>query len=227
VLHCSKCEPLPATLPGIYLGCCKASKPSLSLSSIPELAEAMLFKSECGFLTHHLDLLKLEPSQCLRLLKESPNLQSLNERSFERLVPVLASQSSDFMHQLASHVLDCIVIMLSKPLKDQSETEQRQLLRLIVCSAHSQIDELWLFHWFKMTFYFLVHTRSLVAQEAVLVACQICARHGLQTLTLWNWYKRDALSLVVQLALHAYLNEGVRLTRSLRAVSDELNSLNY
>jgi len=174
-----------------------------------------------------LDLLKLEPSQCLRLLKESPNLQSLNERSFERLVPVLASQSSDFMHQLASHVLDCIVIMLSKPLKEQSETEQRQLLRLIVCSAHSEIDELWLFHWFKMTFYFLVHTRSLVAQEAVLVACQICARHGLQTLTLWNWYKRDALSLVVQLALHAYLNEGVRFTRSLRAVSDELNSLNY
>ncbi|XP_034474679.1 serine/threonine-protein kinase ATR [Drosophila innubila] len=219
VLHCPKCEPLPATLPGLYLGCCKASKPSISLSSCPELFDAMLFKPECGFLTHHLDLLQPDASHCLRLLKESPNLQSLNERSFERLVPFLASQSSDFMHQLASHVLECIVRMLSKPLQAQSEADQRQLLRLIVCSAHAEIDELWLFHWFKMSFYFLVHTRSLVAQEAVLAACQMCARHGLQTLTLWNWYKRDALSLVVQLALHAYLNEGVRFTRSLRALS--------
>jgi len=60
-------------------------------------------------------------------------------------------------------------------------------------------------------------------EEEALAACQMCARHGLQTLTLWNWYKRDALSLVVQLALHAYLNEGVRFTRSLRAVGDQLS----
>ncbi|KAL7740317.1 hypothetical protein ACLKA6_018761 [Drosophila palustris] len=222
VLHCPKCAPLPATLPGLYLGGCKASSPSISLSSHPELFEAMLFKQECGFLTHHLDVLQPDPTHCLRLLKGSPNLQALNVRSFERLVPVLASQSSDFMHQLASHVLNCIVRMLSEPLEAQSEAEQRQLLRLIVCSAHDKIDELWLFHWFKMSFYFLVHTRSLVAQEAVLAACQMCARHGLQTLTLWNWYKRDALTLVVQLALNGYLNEGVRFTRSLRALSKML-----
>lgn len=220
VLYCPKCSPLPTTLPGLYLGCCKTSKPNINLSSFPELIDAMLFKPLCGFLTHHLDLLQPESSYCLRLLKESPNLQRLNERSFERLVPFLASQSSDFMHQLASHVLQRIVGMLSNSMETQSETEQRQLLRLIVCSAHAEIDELWLFHWFKMSFYFLVHTRSLVAQEAVLAACQMCARHGLQTLTLWNWYKRDALNLVVQLALYAYLNEGVRFTRSLRAVSD-------
>ncbi|XP_030556756.1 serine/threonine-protein kinase ATR [Drosophila novamexicana] len=225
VLHCLKCDALPARLPGIYLGTCKPSsipvKP-LHSSSLTVLAESILFMPKCAFITHHLDLVNLEPSLCLRLLKEAPDRQSLNEHSFERLVPVLASQCTDFMQQLATLVLDWIVGTLSKPLEEQTESEQRKLLCLVACAAHKDIDELWLFHWFKMTFYFLIHTRSLVAQEAVLSACQMCARHGLQTLTLWNWYKRDALGLVVQLALHAYLTEGVRFTRSLRALTKML-----
>ncbi|KAH8263542.1 hypothetical protein KR044_010268 [Drosophila immigrans] len=222
VLHCAKCSPLPAEMPGLYLGCCRASGLKLNEANLPDLAAALLFKSKCGFLSQHLELIQLEPQHCLHLLKDSPNLQSLNLRSFEHLVPVLSSQSDDFMMQLARYVLDSIVEMLGQPLEQQRETEQRFWLRLIVCSAHLQLNELWLFHWFKMTFYLLVHTRSLVAQEAVLAACQLCARHGLQPLTLWNWYKRDALALVVQLALHAYLNEGVRFTRSLRPLSKML-----
>ncbi|XP_017860221.1 PREDICTED: serine/threonine-protein kinase ATR [Drosophila arizonae] len=222
ILCCSKCEELPATLPGLYLGMCKPSTAvakSFSSSSMNAFVEAMLFKSKCAYIAHHLDLINLEPSVCLNLLRNAPDLQALNERSFERLVPVLAAQSPDFMQQLASLVLGWILDMLAKPLEAQSETQQQKMLRLIVCAAHPEIDELWLFHWFKMTFFFLVHTRSLVAQEAVLAACQLCARHDLQPLTLWNWYKRDALGLVVQLALQAYLTQGVRFTHSLRALT--------
>ncbi|XP_060666680.1 serine/threonine-protein kinase ATR isoform X1 [Drosophila nasuta] len=222
VLHCAKCAPLPAELPGIYLGCCRSSGLKLNAANLPDLAAAVMFKPKCDFISHHLDLIQLEPTHCLRLLKESSYPQSLNLRSFERLVPALSAQSSDFMLQLGKHVLASIVDMLGKPLEAQRESEQRFWLRLIVCSAHQQLDELWLFHWFKMTFYLLVHTRSLVAQEAILAACQLCANHGLQPLTLWNWYKRDAVALVVQLALHAYINEGVRFTRSLRALSKML-----
>ncbi|KAH8378097.1 hypothetical protein KR093_009279 [Drosophila rubida] len=222
VLHCAKCAPLPAELPGLYLGCCRSSGLKLNGNNLPDLAAALLFKPKCGFISHHLDLIQLEPRHCLSLLKESPNVQTLNLRSFERLVPVLSRQSSDFMLQLATFVLGSIVEMLGRPLEQQRESEQRFWLRMIISSAHLELDELWLFHWFKMTFYLLVHTRSLVAQEAVLAACRLCANHGLKPLTLWNWYKRDALSLVVQLALHAYLNEGVRFTRSLRALSKML-----
>lgn len=221
VLHCSKCAPLPPTLPGLYLGCCKsagaaAAKP---LSCHPALVEAILFKPSCGFITHHLDQIQLETSLCLRLLKESPNLQNLNDCTFDRLLSHMASKSLSFMLEYANHVHDCIVSTLSKPLVEQSKSEQRKLLQVILCSAHPDIEEIWLFHWFKMTFYFLLHTRSLVAQEAILTACQICARHGVQPITLWNWYKRDALGLVVKLALQAYIKDGVRLTRSLRAVN--------
>lgn len=221
VLHCSKCDPLPSTLTGLYLGCCKsagaaAAKP---LCCHPALAEAILFKPSCGFITHHMDLIQLETSHCLRLLKESSNLQNLNYRTLERLLSHMTSKSLSFMLEYASHVHECIVSTLSKPLEEQSMSEQRKLLHVIHCSAYPDIEEIWLFHWFKMTFYFLLHTRSLVAQEAILTACQMCARHGVQPITLWNWYKRDALGLVVKLALQAYIKDGVRFTRSLRAVS--------
>lgn len=219
VLHCCKCDPLPATLPGLYLGACKVAAPSKSLISHPALAEAVLFKPSCDFVTHHLHLIQLEASHCLRLLKKSPNLQNLNERSFDKFLSHMAAQPFNFMLDFASHVHDCIVGTLEKPLEQQAVDEQRQLLRVVLCSAYPGIEEIWLFHWFKMTFFFLLHTHSLVAQEAILTACQMCAKHGVQPITLWNWYKRDALALVVKIALQAYIEEGVRFTRSLRAVS--------
>lgn len=219
VLHCCKCAPLPATLPGVYLGACKVAPPSKTLISHPALAEAVLFKPSCDFVAHHLDLIQMEASHCLRLLKESSNLQNLNECSFDKFLCHMAARPINFMLDFASHVHDCIVGTLEKPLEQQSVCEQRQLLRVVLCSAHPDIEEIWLFHWFKMTFYFLLHTHSLVAQEAILTACQMCAKHGVQPITLWNWYKRDALALVVKIALQAYINEGVRFTRSLRAVS--------
>ncbi|ALC39342.1 mei-41 [Drosophila busckii] len=215
-LCCKKCHPMTTTteLPGLYLGSCKSPKQTLSAVDYPQLAEILLFGSDAADLQwtwQHLDCIHITPVQCMDLLENCSSFGTLNARCLETLLPQLSAQAEEFMLQLSSFVLRRIVDLLEQPLATQSENDQRQYLRLIVTCAHPGISELWLFHWFNMCFFFLAHTHSLVAQEAVLAATQLCARHGLQTLTLWNWYKRDALALVVQLALHAYLNKGLTL----------------
>lgn len=223
-LYCPRCQPLPEKLRGIFLGKTKQQSFNLDFSSAitEQVAKDLLYKSDSEYIAKHLDSLSIDPNLILRLLTETKNMRDLNERSLSLLVPIMTARSSDFMQQWASFVLGAIKSMLAKPLEDQEILEQRALLRVIIATAYPEMEELWLFHWFKMTFFLLVHIRSLVAQEAVLAATEMCASHGLQTINLWNWYRRDALDLVVRLALTAYLSDGVRFTRSLRAVS--LNS---
>ncbi|KAH8372589.1 hypothetical protein KR009_000145 [Drosophila setifemur] len=223
-LFCTKCRPLPAKLPGIYLGKSKQHPTNLAFASstVEGIAKDLLFERDSVYIIHHLDQLRIEPNLILRLLRESKNLRHLREKSFSLLVPAMSAQSPDFMHQLASFVLGVIKTMMAKPLTDQNVLEQKAILRILVAAAYPKIEELWLFHWFKMTFFFLVHTHSLVAQEAVLAASEMCANHGLQTINLWNWYKRESVDLVVRLALTVYLSDGVRFTRSLRALSKML-----
>ncbi|XP_030382288.1 serine/threonine-protein kinase ATR [Scaptodrosophila lebanonensis] len=225
ILHCAKCRPLPSKLPGVYQPCCKLMKqPALKFcnSTLNAICQDLLFTSGNSFIARHLDLVEVTPALCLRLLEKAPDLNALNEHNLELLIPVLCQRSTDFIKQLASHMLLRIGQILMQPLEQQTQSEQRHMLRLLVSCAQTDMDEFWLFYWFKMTFYFLVHPHSLVAQEAVLSATQICAKRGLQTVTLWNWYKRDALGLVVLLAMHAYLSQGVRFTRSLRALTKML-----
>ncbi|XP_034652037.1 serine/threonine-protein kinase ATR [Drosophila subobscura] len=222
-LYCPQCRPLPEQLPGLFLGKSKpnaATNLELNSATLELIVKDLLFQADSSFIAHHLDVLGVSPELVLRLLKAG--LQGVSEKSFSLLVPALSSKSSDFMQQLGHFMLDAIKQMLAKPLAEQSKLEQRALLRIIISCAHSDIDEIWLYHWFKMTFFFLVHTHSLVAQEAVMTATEMCARHGLQTVNLWNWYKRDALDLAVRLALIAYLTDGVRFTRSLRALTKML-----
>ncbi|EDV36459.1 uncharacterized protein Dana_GF12969 [Drosophila ananassae] len=223
-LHCPRCQPLPEKLPGIFLGKSKQQSFNLDFSSAitEQIAKDLLYKSDSEYIAQHLDSLSIEPNMIVRLLTETKNMRELNERSLSLLVPVMTARSSDFMQQWASFVLGVIKSMLANPLEDQEILEQRALLRVIIATAYPEMEELWLFHWFKMTFFLLVHIRSLVAQEAVLAATEMCASHGLQTINLWNWYRRDALDLVVRLALTAYLSDGVRFTRSLRALTKML-----
>lgn len=230
-LYCPKCRPLPEKLPaGIYLGRCKqpAAKLDFSGPTLELIARDLLFQPDFSFISRHLDMLGMQPKMILRLLNQEPRaLEALNANSFRLLVPALCAASPDFMQHLASFVLGSIKALLAKPLAEQNVASQRNMLRIVIASAgHAEIEEIWLFHWFKMTFFFLVHTHSLVGQEAVLAASEMCARHGVQTINLWNWYRRDALDLVIRLALAAYLTDGVRFTRSLRAVSSLRNSLN-
>ncbi|XP_016978995.2 serine/threonine-protein kinase ATR [Drosophila rhopaloa] len=223
-LYCPKCRPLPETLPGIYLGKCKQQLVNLDFSSasILMIANDLLFNPDFAFISHHLNLLCFEPNVILGLLKEAELLQRVSVKGFQLLVPAMRSLSPDFMEKLANLVLGAIKVMLDKPVLEQNVVQQRGVLHILVAIAHTEVDEIWLFHWFKMTFFFLVHTRSLVAQEAILAATEMCANHGLQTINLWNWYKRDALDLAVRLALTGYLADGVRFTRSLRALTKML-----
>ncbi|XP_017126550.1 serine/threonine-protein kinase ATR [Drosophila elegans] len=223
-LYCPNCRPLPDKLPGIYLGKCKQQLASLNFSgaTLKLIAKDFLFCPEFAYISHHLELLSFEPNEVLRLLEETDALERLSVEGFGLLVPAVRALSPDFMQQLASLVLGAIKAMLDKPLQEQNVWHQRAMLRILVAIAQSEVDEIWLFHWFKMTFFFLVHTYSLVAQEAILAATSMCASHGLQTINLWNWYKRDALDLTVRLALTGYLSDGVRFTRSLRALTKML-----
>ncbi|XP_046866089.1 serine/threonine-protein kinase ATR [Drosophila willistoni] len=222
--YCSKCRPMPEALPGCYLGKYKSSLHNFNFTNatLQSIAEDMLFQPDFLYIVHHLNSLKsIDPQICLRLLTEK-GCGNLSEQTMSHLVPVMSSREPRFMKELAVLVLTSIQQVLAKPVQAQSVNEQRKLLRLLVGCAYPGINEIWLFHWFKMTFFFLVHIRSLVVQEAVLAASEMCARHNLQTVTLWNWYKRDALALAVRLALNVYLSDGVRFTRSLKALSKML-----
>ncbi|XP_017055636.1 serine/threonine-protein kinase ATR [Drosophila ficusphila] len=223
-LYCPKCRPLPEKLPGVYLGKCKQPMASLDFSSslLEMIARDFLFHPDFNYISHHLDVLSFEPDSILSLLKETDGLQRVCVKILGHLVAAMRAISSDFMEQMANLVLGAIKTMLAKPLAEQNVLQQRRMLNILNAIAHTEVDEIWLFHWFKMTFFFLVHTQSLVAQEAVLAATEICASHGLQTINLWNWYKRDALDLTVRLALTGYLSDGVRFTRSLRALTKML-----
>jgi len=220
-LFCPKCKPLPDKLPGIYLGKCKQPVVHLDFSSacLEMIAKDFLFDPDFSYISHHLDLLSFEPKLILRLLREAEGLQKVNVKILGLLVSAMRAVSPEFKEKLGNLVLNAIKVLLGKPLAEQNVLQQRRVLNILNAIAHMEDDEIWLFHWFKMTFFFLVHTRSLVTQEAVLAATEMCASHGLQTINLWNWYKRDALDLTVRLALTGYLSDGVRFTRSLRAVS--------
>jgi len=183
------------------------------------IAKDFLFDPDFSYISHHLDLLSFEPKLILRLLREGDGLQKVNVKVLGLLVSAMRAILPEFKEKLGNLVLNAIKVLLGKPLAEQNVLQQRRVLNILNAIAHMEDDEIWLFHWFKMTFFFLVHTRSLVTQEAVLAATEMCASHGLQTINLWNWYKRDALDLTVRLALTGYLSDGVRFTRSLRAVS--------
>ncbi|XP_033169456.1 serine/threonine-protein kinase ATR [Drosophila mauritiana] len=223
-LYCPKCRPLPKKLPGIYLGKCKQQLPCPDFSSttLEMIAKDLLFYPDFACIAQHLDLLCFEPDVILDLLRETEALQRVNVKVIGLLVAAMRVRSPEFLEQLANLVLAAIKAMLAKPLEEQNVLQQRSMLNVLTAIAHMEDDEIWLFHWFKMTFFFLVHTRSLVAQEAVLAATEMCASQGLQTIHLWNWYKRDALDLAVRLALNVYLLDGVRFTRSLRALTKML-----
>ncbi|XP_017006406.3 serine/threonine-protein kinase ATR [Drosophila takahashii] len=223
-LYCPKCRRLPEKLPGIYLGKCKQQMASLDFSSasLALIAKDLLYDPDFSYISHHLDLLSLDPNVIHRLLGKSEGLQRVSVKVLGQLVSAMRAVSPDFMEKFGHLVLGAIKDMLGKPLAEQNVLQQRHVLDILIAIAHTEDDEIWLFHWFKMTFFFLVHTRSLVAQEAVLAATEMCAGHGLQTINLWNWYKRDALDLAVRLALTGYLSHGVRFTRSLRALTKML-----
>ncbi|XP_067639107.1 serine/threonine-protein kinase ATR [Eurosta solidaginis] len=189
-------------------------------------------KSEYTPIGRHLELSHISSGDFFNVLQSAKEISTLNLKILHTLVPHLISVAGDdFLMKFAQYILQHILQSLHiQPTTSSTSTSsnvmqrlnQLKLLELVSCCAHSAISEMWLFHFFKLTFFFLLHPESAVVQEAVICATEMCSKHGLQSVRLWNWYKRDALTLAVQLVVQIYLKNGVRLTRSLKAFTKML-----
>lgn len=203
-----------------------------------KICETLLTQKDTEFtpIGRHLEFSRISADDLFSVLQRAQDISKLNLAILHTLVPkLIANGDEQLMMKFAKFLLQQILKSLqaqsavsstscsnssSSVLSPATQRQtQLKLLELIICCAHSDISEKWLFHLFKLTFFYHLHPQSEVVQEAVLCATEICAKHGLQPVRLWNWYKRDALTLVVQLAVQIYLKNGVRLTRSLKAVS--------
>uniref|UniRef100_W8C8V5 Serine/threonine-protein kinase ATR n=1 Tax=Ceratitis capitata TaxID=7213 RepID=W8C8V5_CERCA len=233
----------------ILVGCQRSFKPTEKVcKEIPVLPEVVRRKlcetlltqrnSEFTPMGRHLEFSRISLEDFFSVLQRVQDITKLNLQIVHTLLPKLIGAGDEqFIMRFAAYLLQKIMKSLqaqsaiaatSSSLSSSatSPIPQRQsqlkLLELITCCAHSDISEIWLFHFFKLTFFYLLHPQSEVVQEAVLCASEMCAKHGLQPVRLWNWYKRDALTLVVQLAVQIFLKNGVRLTRSLKAFTKML-----
>ncbi|XP_053950399.1 serine/threonine-protein kinase ATR [Anastrepha ludens] len=215
---------------------CK-TQPLLPASVRLKLCETLLTQLNPVFTSigHHLELSGISSDDFYTALQKVPDISKLNLQILHTLVPqLIATSNEQFIMKLAKLILQQILKSLQlQPIISSTSSRapsscdlqrciQLKLLELITCCAHSDISEIWIFHFFKMTFFYLLHPQSMVVQEAVLCATEMCAKHGLQPIRLWNWYKRDALTLVVQLAVQIFLQNGLRLTRSLKAFTKML-----
>ncbi|XP_011187821.2 serine/threonine-protein kinase ATR [Zeugodacus cucurbitae] len=221
----------------------KAQKPLPLLPAAVrrKLCETLLTQKVAEFtpIGRHLHFSRISADDLFSVLQRVQDISKLNLEILHTLVPkLIAAGDEQLLMKFAKFLLQQILKSLqtqatvtaasssSSSSSVSTPASQRQtqlkLLELLTCCAHSDISEIWLFHLFKLTFFYLLHPQSEVVQEAVLCATEMCAKHGLQPVRLWNWYKRDALTLVVQLAVQIFLKNGVRLTRSLKAFTKML-----
>ncbi|XP_055902742.1 serine/threonine-protein kinase ATR [Eupeodes corollae] len=109
---------------------------------------------------------------------------------------------------------------------ERGDEEQLKVLHLISVLANIEgIPEIWLFHFFKMTFFYMICCETGVSNEAAKCATEMCANYGVEPMQLWLWYKRECLSLVVDLVTHIYLKKGQGPVRTLNALVTMLGFL--
>ncbi|TMW41881.1 hypothetical protein DOY81_013039, partial [Sarcophaga bullata] len=173
-------------------------------------------------ITNHLDYSQLTAEEALNFIfSSSMDITKLYLPTVSAVVAIFLQNDSEFVHKLSAAVLQKVVESL-KP--NEMVEHQKTILEIIdCCTQHNGLlTEHWLFHFFKMTFFYLLHPESQVTHEAILTACEMCSANNVQPIQLWNWYKRDALNLVVKLIVYVYLSRGVRMTRSLKAFTKML-----
>lgn len=177
-------------------------------------AVPLLSNEQFKFVLRHFEINDIAAT-CLELNYQS-DITKLNIRMLQLFVQKVSTSWEDFMQVLSRLIL----AQACAALKTRNVSQQLRVLDLIsACTGSELLSEQWLFQFFKITFFFLVHPNSFVAHEAVLCATEMCYKHNVKPIQLWHWYKRDALNLVVRLAINVYLRKGVRLTRSLKTVS--------
>ena len=186
-----------------------------------KLIEELFTNQDFHSITNHLDYCQLTAEEALSsIFSSSVDITKLHLPTMSSVVAAFLKSDPEFVHKLSAAVLQKVVESLNP---NETAEHQRTILEIIDCCTHNGLlTEHWLFHFFKMTFFYLLHPESQVTHEAILTACEMCSANKVQPIQLWNWYKRDALNLVVKLIVYVYLSRGVRMTRSLKAFTKML-----
>uniref|UniRef100_A0A1A9WZ82 Serine/threonine-protein kinase ATR n=1 Tax=Glossina brevipalpis TaxID=37001 RepID=A0A1A9WZ82_9MUSC len=186
------------------------------------LLHQLFVNPQYTFAVNHLDNYDITVEDCVQIITKSLDISCLHLLPFKLMVAECFKPhyKNKFLRPIAVALLQHVV----KSLKSVKNVDyQRTMLQLLTCcTENGWLSEQWLYHFFKMTFFYLIHPKSNVAHEAVLCATEMCDRYGIQPIQLWNWYKRDALSLLKELIVYSYLVKGMRMTRSLKAFINTL-----
>lgn len=79
-------------------------------------------------------------------------------------------------------------------------------------------SETTLLHCFRMMILFMMDSRSFLVREASYSATEICSKHNLTPMKLFNMHKKTILKLMVSMSTASYLEYEIMLTRSWSAV---------
>ncbi|XP_065362796.1 serine/threonine-protein kinase ATR [Calliphora vicina] len=184
------------------------------------LIQQLFINKELHLINNHLAYCHITSEECLKSIFSITDMTKLYMPTVSSVLAEFIRNEPEFIHQHSAAVLRKVVESLTS---SQTSQHQRIILEIIGCSTQSGLlTEHWLFHFFKMTFFYLLHSESKVVHEAILIGCEMCSAYNVQPIQLWNWYKRDALNLIVKLMIYVYLTKGVRMTRSLKAFTKML-----
>lgn len=236
-LHCSKCygriqkqdklnDHYQQSMVVLSKTLLKSSKNNLQLAPKMKqfLAKELFINPQLEFITNHLDFCRFAIGEdfLTSLFPDEGSKAQLNIPTLTPIITKCIAEDPGFLQEISTCLLKRIIESL-KPHNqssiNQTQHLQQTILHIITsCSQSQLLSELWLFHFFKMLFFYLIHPESKVVHEAILCATEMCSTYNKQPIQLWNWYKRDALNLIVKLMIYVYITRGVRMTRSLKAV---------
>jgi hypothetical protein len=126
------------------------------------------------------------------------NLSEIVKRS--ELLSTTEKDLEDF-HQLC---LKTLLKMTVDNMESEDQKNQKLTINIISNFAEAVDDEEVLMHCFRMMIYYMMSFESLVKDESVLLAIDMCQRRNLTPLNLLNWYKQRILAVIVSLSVYNY-----------------------
>ena len=104
-------------------------------------------------------------------------------------------------------------------LQEKNEKHQSTVLNMLTNLGKTAcIGENFLYVCFRLTFYYMVETTSVVATEAEMCANEMCAAHNCTPMNMLDWYKNRVFDTCCRLIVAEYLGERINLERSLHHV---------
>ncbi|XP_055847879.1 serine/threonine-protein kinase ATR isoform X3 [Episyrphus balteatus] len=119
-----------------------------------------------------------------------------------------------------------VILKAIKDSLEKGEIEKTKCLKLIlVVSCIENLPEQWMFYFFKMTFFFLIGCGATIENEALKFGLEMCAYFKIKPIQLFNWYRMESLTLIVDLVVHHYLLTGKGMMRLLNRLVTMLGFL--